>query len=210
MPYLQDCVANIEIFEGIVPWMYLDTKGFVTVAVGELLANPASALALAFVDATNQPATPDAIQAEYSRVSSLPPGRYPAAFYRSPASPTLPHPAIDALLLHHLTYFDTQLSQRLQNYLTFPDPAKLGLLDMIYNLGVTGLLRGFPTFMNLVQDQNWAGAATQCHRNGPSLQRNDWTRQQFLAASAAVGSAPAAQQSLAATVGSASAPANTG
>jgi hypothetical protein len=64
--------------------------------------------------------------------------------------------------------------------------------------------------MNLVQDQNWAGAATQCHRNGPSLQRNDWTRQQFLAASAAVGSAPAAQQSLAATVGSASAPANTG
>lgn len=30
-----------------------------------------------------------------------------------------------------------------------------------------------------------AGAANQCHRNGPSLQRNDWTRQQFLAAAAA-------------------------
>jgi GH24 family phage-related lysozyme (muramidase) len=159
MPYLQDSVANLEIFEGIVPWMYLDTKGFVTVAVGELLANPASALALTFVD---------------------------------------------ALLLHHLTYFDTQLSQRLANYLTFPDPAKLGLLDMVYNLGVTGLFRGFPTFMNHVQDENWAGAATQCHRNGPSLQRNDWTCQQFLAATAA--SAP--QQSLAAAA--ASAPANTG
>jgi GH24 family phage-related lysozyme (muramidase) len=204
MPYLQDSVANLEIFEGIVPWMYLDTKGFVTVAVGELLANPASALALTFVDANNQPSTPDAIQAEYSRVSSLPPGRYPAAFYRTPASPTLPHPVIDALLLHHLTYFDTQLSQRLANYLTFPDPAKLGLLDMVYNLGVTGLFRGFPTFMNHVQDENWAGAATQCHRNGPSLQRNDWTCQQFLAATAA--SAP--QQSLAAAA--ASAPANTG
>jgi GH24 family phage-related lysozyme (muramidase) len=185
MPYLQESLANLEIFEGIVPWMYLDTKGFVTVAVGELLANPASALALAFVDAYNQPSTPDAIASEYSRVSSLPPGKYPAAFYRSPASPTLPHPAIDALLLRHLTFFDTQLSQRFPNYPAFPDPAKLSLLDMIYNLGVTGLYKGYPTLMSYVQNQNWAGAASQCHRNGPSPQRNDWTSQQFLAAAAA-------------------------
>jgi GH24 family phage-related lysozyme (muramidase) len=184
MPYLQDSLANLEIFEGIVPWMYLDTRGFVTVAVGELLANPASALALAFVDAHNQPCTPDAIQSEYSRVSALPPGKYPAAFYRSPASPTLPHPAIDALLLRHLTFFDTQLGERFASYPAFPDPAKLGLLDMIYNLGVTGLFKGYPTLMSYIQNQNWAGAATQCHRNGPSPQRNDWTRQQFLDAAA--------------------------
>ncbi len=190
MPYLQDSLANLEIFEGIIPWMYLDTKGFVTVAVGELLATPASALALAFVDANNQPSTPDAIQSEYSRVSALPPGKYPAAFYRSTASPTLPHPAIDALLLRHLTFFDTQLSQRFANYPAFPDPAKLGLLDMIYNLGVTGLFKGYPTLMRNVQDQNWAGAATQCHRNGPGPQRNDWTRQQFLAAAAVLASVP--------------------
>jgi hypothetical protein len=43
MPYLQDSLVNLEIFEGIVPWMYLDMKGFVTVAVGELLATPAPA-----------------------------------------------------------------------------------------------------------------------------------------------------------------------
>jgi GH24 family phage-related lysozyme (muramidase) len=195
MAYLQDSLAHLEIFEGIVPWMYLDTRGFVTVAVGELLATPANALALAFVDANNQPSTPDAIQAEYSRVSALPPGKYPAAFYRSPASPTLPHPAIDALLLHHLTFFDTQLSQRFANYPDFPDPAKLGLLDMIYNLGVTGLFKGYPTLMSYVQNQNWAGAATQCHRNGPSPQRNDWTRQQFLAAVAASTPTPPASSS---------------
>jgi GH24 family phage-related lysozyme (muramidase) len=189
MAYLLDSLANLEIFEGIVPWMYLDTKGFVTVAVGELLATPASALALAFVDASNQPCQPDAIQAEYSRVSALPPGKYPAAFYRSPASPTLPHPTIDALLLHHLTYFDTQLSQRFPSYPTFPDPAKLGLLDMIYNLGAPGLFKTYPTFMAYVQNQNWAGAATQCYRNGPSPQRNDWTRQQFLAAAASASAA---------------------
>ncbi|HJX95666.1 MAG TPA: hypothetical protein VJ324_08620 [Candidatus Acidoferrum sp.] len=185
MPYLQDSLAHLEIFEGVVPWMYLDTKGFVTVAVGELLATPAHALALAFVDANNQPSTAAAIQAEYTRVSALSPGKFPAAFYRSPLSPTLPHPAVDALLARHLTFFDTQLNQRLPNYSVFPDAAKLGLLDMIYNLGVTGLFNGFPSFMSYVQNQNWAGAATQCLRNGPSPQRNDWTRQQFLAAAAA-------------------------
>jgi GH24 family phage-related lysozyme (muramidase) len=185
MSYLQDSLAHLEIFEGVVPWMYLDTKGFVTVAVGELLATPASALALAFVDANNQPSTPGAIQTEYSRVSGLPPGKYPAAFYRSLLSPTLPHPAVDTLLSRHLNFFDSQLNQRFPSYSAFPDAAKLGLLDMIYNLGVTGLFNGFPTLMNYVQKQNWAGAATQCLRNGPSPQRNDWTRQQFLAAAAA-------------------------
>jgi GH24 family phage-related lysozyme (muramidase) len=185
MSYLQDSLAHLEIFEGVVPWMYLDTKGFVTVAVGELLATPASALALAFVDANNQPSTPAAIQAEYSRVSALPPGKYPAAFYRSLLSPTLPHPAVDALLSHHLNFFDAHLNQRFPGYYDFPDAAKLGLLDMIYNLGVTGLFNGYPTLMSYVQNQNWAGAATQCLRNGPSPQRNDWTRQQFLAAAAA-------------------------
>jgi GH24 family phage-related lysozyme (muramidase) len=185
MSYLQDSLAHLEIFEGVVPWMYLDTRGFVTVAVGELLATPASALALSFVDTNNQPSTPAAIQAEYSRVSALPPGKYPAAFYRSQVSPTLPHPAVDALLLRHLTLFDARLNQRLPGYSVFPDAAKLGLLDMIYNLGVTGLFSGFPTFISYVQNQNWEGAATQCLRNGPSPQRNDWTRQQFLAAAAA-------------------------
>jgi len=185
MPYLQDSLAHLEIFEGVVPWMYLDTKGFVTVAVGELLATPASALALAFVDVNNQPSNPAAIQAEYSRVSALPPGKYPAAFYRSPLSPTLPHSAVDALLSRHLNFFDANLNQRFPGYSNFPDAAKLGLLDMIYNLGVTGLFNGYPTLMGYVQNQNWAGAATQCLRNGPSPQRNDWTRQQFLAAAAA-------------------------
>jgi GH24 family phage-related lysozyme (muramidase) len=184
MSYLQDSIANLEIFEGIVPWMYLDTKGFVTVAVGELLATPASALALAFVDSGNQPSTPAAIQTEYSRVSALPPGKYPAAFYRAPDSPTLPHPAVDALLLHRLTYFDGLLAQRFQSYSTFPEPAKLGLLDMIYNLGAPGLFKTYPMFLSCVQNQNWVGAASQCQRNGPSPQRNDWTRQQFLAAAA--------------------------
>ena len=140
-------------------------------------------MTLGFVDGDNQPSTQDAIQADYSRVLAMPPAKS-AGSYRSSTSPILPHAAIDTLLMSHLTFFDGQLSQRFANYGSFPDTAKLGLLDMIYNLGVTGLFRGFPTFMGNVQNQNWPGAAAQCHRNGPSAARNDWTRQQFLAAAA--------------------------
>src|ERR1700688_2463084 len=97
--------------------------------------------------------SPDAMLADYTRVLSLPPGRL-SGFYRSTTSPTLPHAAIDSLLLQHLTFFDGHLSQQFSAYSTFPDPAKLALLDMIYNLGVTGLFKGYPTLMGQVQKQD--------------------------------------------------------
>jgi GH24 family phage-related lysozyme (muramidase) len=187
MAYLDDSLAHLEVFEGIVPWMYLDTMGYVTVGVGEMLASAERAQALGFVDGNSQPISPDAILAEYNRVSALPPAKM-AAFYRSPTSATLPHSAIDALLMQHLTFFDGQLNQQFASYSDFPNPAKLGLLDMIYNLGVTGLFKGYPTFMGYVQKQDWSNAALQCHRNGPNQARNDWTTQQFLAAAAAAAS----------------------
>ena len=189
MSYLDDSLAHLEIFEGTVPWMYLDTKGFVTVGVGELLANAAKAETLAFLDPDGEASTQGAILDEFNRVSALAPAKV-AAFYRSPTSPVLPHSAIDTLLMNHLNFFDGQLAGRFQNYAGFPDPAKLGLLDMIYNLGQVGLFQHFPHFMAAVDKQDWLGAAANCHRVGPSQARNDWTQQQFLAAAAAAAPAP--------------------
>ena len=188
MSYLDDSLAHLEIFEGTVPWMYLDTKGFVTVGVGELLANAAKAETLTFVDPEGEPCTQVAILDEFNRVSALVPAKV-AAFYRLPTSPVLPHAAIDTLLMNHLNFFDGQLVTRFGNYASFPDPAKLGLLDMIYNLGQVGLFQHFPHFMTAVDKQDWLGAAANCHRVGPSQARHDWTRQQFLAAAAAAAPA---------------------
>ena len=188
MSYLDDSLAHLEIFEGTVPWMYLDTKGFVTVGVGELIASAAKAETLAFVDPDGEPCTQDAILDEFNRVSALVPAKV-AAFYRSPTSPVLPHAAIDTLLMNHLNFFDGQLATRFGSYASFPDPAKLGLLDVIYNLGQVGLFQHFPHLMAAVDKQDWLGAAANCHRVGPSQARNDWTRQQFLAAAAAAAPA---------------------
>ena len=107
MSYLEDSLAHLEIFEGSVPWMYLDTRGLVTVGVGEMLASAARAQTLAFLDLRGQPSTQDAILDKFSRVASLAPGKV-AAFYRSPASPVLPHATIDMLLMSHLNSFEEQ------------------------------------------------------------------------------------------------------
>lgn len=181
MTYLDQSVAQLRIFEGVIPWMYLDTRGFVTVGVGELLASSSRAQALPFLDSAGDTVTPDAILSEFNRVFALAKGQQAAA-YRLQASPVLSSDSIDTLLMAHVEYFDAQLNARFANYAAFPDPAKLGLLDMIYNLGPHGLFVGYPTFMSYVTSENWAGAAGECHRNGPGADRNNWTRQQFLAA----------------------------
>jgi GH24 family phage-related lysozyme (muramidase) len=184
MSYLDESVAQLEIFEGVIPWMYLDTKGFVTVGVGEMLPAASRAQALPFLDSNGNAVTPDAILAEYNRVVALAPAQ-PAGAYRANTSPTLSAASINGLLMTQVQYFDGQLIAQFANYAAFPDPAKLGLLDMIYNLGPRGLFVGYPTFMGYVNAENWAGAAGQCYRNGPSAARNTWTQQQFLAAAAA-------------------------
>lgn len=183
MTYLDQSVAQLQIFEGVVPWMYLDTRGFVTVGVGELLAAAGRAQALPFIDGTGNPVTTDAILAEFNRVLALAKGQQAGA-YRSSGSPTLSADSISNLLMAHVQYFDGQLSAKFANYAAFPDPAKLGLLDMIYNLGVQGLFAGYPTFMGDVTNENWESAAGQCFRHGPGPDRNNWTQQQFLAAAA--------------------------
>ena len=181
MSYIDDSVANLKNFEGSVPWMYLDTKGLVTVGVGQMLPDATSAQSLAFVDSSGQPAAPDAILADFGRVSGLAPAHSPG-FYRVPASLVLPPDAIDTLLMNRVTDFDSQLSGRFPAYASFPDRAKLGLLDMIYNLGGAKLFGTFHHFMSCVDNQDWQGAADNCHRMGPSQARNDWTKQQFQAA----------------------------
>jgi GH24 family phage-related lysozyme (muramidase) len=183
MTYIDDSVAKLSYFEGSVPWMYRDTNGYVTVGVGQMLPSGTSAQALAFVDGANNPASGDSILTDYLRVVALP-AAMNANSYRVQTSLSLTDATIAALLTAQVGECDSALNGRFANYGSFPDPAKLGLLDMVYNLGVHGLFSGFPTFMQYVGNTDWANAALQCHRVGPSDERNTWTKAQFQAAAA--------------------------
>ena len=167
-------------FEGCVPWMYRDTVGKVTVGVGLMLPDAAAAEALPFLEAGHA-ASPAQIHADFQRVMQLPEGKT-AGFYRCSSSLKLPESAIDARLLAVLEGFEQRLRARLQHYDSFPDGAKLALLDMIYNLGPGELFSGYPHLLAAVEQGAWAQAAAQCLRHGPGEARNAWTRTQFLSA----------------------------
>jgi GH24 family phage-related lysozyme (muramidase) len=167
-------------FEGCVPWMYRDTVGKITVGVGLMLPDVEAAQALPFL-ACSEPATPEQITAEFTRVEALPLGR-PSSFYKSPASLQLTQQTIDAKLISILKNFEADLRTEFPHYDTLPDAIKLALLDMIYNLGPAGLFKGFPHLVAAVQTGAWAQAAEHCMRRGPSAARNNWTRNQFLSA----------------------------
>ncbi|MDE2101612.1 MAG: hypothetical protein KGL39_30480 [Patescibacteria group bacterium] len=177
MSYLDDSVKALGGFEGCVPWMYLDTRGFVTVGVGNMLPIVEAATALPF-QYNGTGATQDQIASDYFRVKGMAAGRLPK-FYACSTSVTLTQEEIQLLLYRRLPEFEQGLRQLYPGYDTFPDAAKLGLIDMAYNLGVYGLANNYPKFNAAVRAQDWATAATECHRNGPSQERNDWTAGQF-------------------------------
>ena len=176
--YLEETIAKLKEFEGCVPWMYRDTAGKVTVGVGLMLPDAATASALPFLLAET-PADPEQIAEEFARVNALPQGKLPA-FYKLPTSPQLPQPAIDAKLSSVLTEFEATLRQKLGGYDGLPDGVKMALLDMAYNLGPAGLLTGYPHMLNAIETGSWSQAAAECTREGISAARNSWTRAQFL------------------------------
>jgi len=159
--------------------MYLDTVGKVTVGAGLMLPTTQSATALPF-QFDGRPADVQEIVVDFRRVSSMVKGKA-AGFYRSPMSVLLTPAEIDAQLRAAVTHLDHDLRKWIPTWDALPASAKLALLDMAYNLGMTGLLQDYPKLLHAIVTGDWKTAAAECHRNGLAPTRNEWTRQQFLA-----------------------------
>src|ERR1700722_16631041 len=147
--YLDQSLAKLEWFEGSIPWMYLDTRGKVTVGVGLMLPDAAAAQKLPFFMDT-QHATAHEIAAEFARVDAMPMGR-PALFYLKPDGLELQKTEIDSLLRTVLLGFESELRAALPGFDAFPDSVKLALLDMAYNLGPAAVLHGYPNLIRAVE-----------------------------------------------------------
>ncbi len=178
--YMDSSVAALRGFEGAIAWMYVDTVGKVSVAVGRQLFGVKDAQALPFGIA-GRLATPAEVSADYLRVQGMRAGMAASA-YRCPTSPELDDATISAMLYAKVHQVDGVLRGRLSGYPDAPDPAKLALIDMAYNLGEAGLLDGFPHVVLGVETRNFKLCAMNCHRRGPNEARNGWTRDQFLVA----------------------------
>jgi GH24 family phage-related lysozyme (muramidase) len=182
MSYLEEYAAQCKVFEGCVGWMYLDTVGKVTVGVGNMLPDVTAALMLPLrSQSSGDLAGAPAVIRDYARVQGLREGMAARAYWEYEALVLAPED-IEELLMRRLDEFDETLRRDFGGYDGYPDAVKMALLDMIYNLGEGKLMRTYPGFDAAVRAKDWPQAAAECHRNGPSDARNEWTKQQFLAA----------------------------
>jgi hypothetical protein len=187
--YIDDSVAQTEIFEGKVPTMFLDTKGNVTVGVGLEVPNVEFAQGLPFYKpgmGEDQRATADQIEEDYWRVQNMNfGGVYTSKYYRYGGSLFLQDQDINALVKSVVMANDSQLAAHFSQYAMWPDAAKLAYLDMAYNLGMTRLIAEYPQMNTAAAIDAWQICVAECGRdsNDPAFERrNAWTRQQFLAA----------------------------
>jgi len=173
----QESVAKLKEFEGCVSWMYLDTRGNVTVWVGFEVVSAAHACDLPF-QIGEASAEHAAIAADWLRVKSKPAGELPQ-FYRNSTSPELRQSDGDALLLLRWQQDEAALRAIYASYDALPDAAKLALHDMIFNLGASALRHEYPHLHAAIEAADFPGAAAECTRHGISVERNLWTVQQF-------------------------------
>jgi GH24 family phage-related lysozyme (muramidase) len=173
--------ADFARWEGKISHMYLDTKGLVTVGIGKMLPNVVAAKALGFVRRSDKAAaTASEIETDFKEVSKQTKGKL-ASSYEKYTKLDLPDDAIYALLKSVVEGFEADLEKNFAGYKSYPVAAKRALLDMIYNLGPDGVLK-FKKLKASVEAGKWKKAAEECHRSGPSEERNDWTRDLFIEA----------------------------
>jgi GH24 family phage-related lysozyme (muramidase) len=166
---------NIERYEGRVPHLYLDSRGFVTVGVGHLLSSVENAKALDFVTMTGELATENMIAEEYQVVSTREANRV-ASYYQSFTQLRLSDSAIDQLTVKHIDSFYGELKIIYSEFDSFPSDIKLALFDLIFNLGMTSLRKKWPKFNGCIASKDWVAAADNCRRKGIADERNEYVK----------------------------------
>jgi GH24 family phage-related lysozyme (muramidase) len=153
--------------EGCVPWMYLDVKGLVTVAIGCLVDPAPEACKLPFVDRkTGQKASVQQILTSWQALKNqqwLKTRHYNQA--RGYTTVDLsPEGVLQVVWSRALVFEDYIRSHFLPEYDEFPSDAQLAILSMAWACG-PGFPKIFKNWLICAQKQDWAGCAKTCAIN---------------------------------------------
>ena len=163
---VEDCVYR----EGVSETMYLDSKGYVTVGIGQKLNAADEATRLPFVG-NHIPATRTDIIVDYWRVAKMDAG-HSAHSYSVPESPRLPaHRARQLCSQRVKGEFLPALRALSLDVDAFPTPAVRALVAMAYCMGPHGL-SGFPRMLSRCRMLDFTGAALQCDMKGARNETN--------------------------------------
>src|SRR6185295_93304 len=190
---LAGVVRDLEKFEGRTDYLYQDSRGFVTIGVGNLVATPddCARLPLYTPHAANgarlsgfmTPATESQKRAAWANVHGCPPGRR-EMYYANATTVRMLDADIDALAVSRLEHeFLPGLRKLYEGFDDLPHSAQSALVDMIFNLGVAGLAK-FHHLQAAVRLRDWQLAALSCHVSTCRKERNDWRAEMLAKAGA--------------------------
>ena len=184
--------ATLIEHEGEMTCMYLDTLGIVTCGVGHALRSADAAVGLLWLRRVGMgQADANEIRAEYNLVHALRPGMLPM-YYSAKTQLRLSAAGVEHLLEADMEAFSRNLAAELPEFAAWPDQAQAGMLDMAFQLGVSGVEHKFPRFLAAAKAGDWAAAAVESHREGIQEFRNRATKNLFLAAASSGGLVSAA------------------
>lgn len=173
--------ADMKLHESLIQHMYVDTANRVTVGIGNMLPNLAAAQAQPFVlrATSTQSASAEQIKTDWDAVNEHAGKNLMATSFAKYTLLDLPEDVCWDLLKKRIdNEFLPGIKRIYTDWDTFPLAAKRALLDMVYNLGITGFKK-FKTLDGHVKKADWEKAAGSCSRQGIPAERNEWTRARF-------------------------------
>ena len=179
----EDFYEDTEAYEGSVEYMYLDSRGFPTCGVGQLINSAEAAQALNWT-IDGRDARADEIQHDWNHIVAMKDveevmKRRAARYYRGASVCRMSADEIKRVCVARLDdEFIPGLRKLVDGFDDLPEGAQRALVDMAYNLGLGGLHK-FTHFLGAVRSSDWEAAAQQCHRATCRQDRNDWTAAQL-------------------------------
>ncbi|MFM2044590.1 MAG: hypothetical protein RLY86_3166 [Pseudomonadota bacterium] len=202
-PWKEEAKAHVAEFESLTKHPYLDSVGKITIGYGFNVDRwqDFQALPLRTPDASGQLATelekltafltlrwvaalispPPSPEGEPPSPSNRSFGKITANNYKGLTKVQLPEADSRQILDLKISDFETALIGKFGDLACFPSPAKIALMDMIYNLGATRFSADrWPNLFDSVSRRNWSEAADRCRRRGVNVERNNRARGLFL------------------------------
>jgi GH24 family phage-related lysozyme (muramidase) len=146
--------------EGVLPFLYLDVKGLVTVAIGNLVDPIEAALSLPLMRPDGMPATrgeiADAWRAVKARQDLAQRG---GLAFRNVTTLRLTTAGIERVVFAKLDLFDRQLTVRFPGYPEWPADAQLATLSMSWACGAHFR---FPSLVTALNTLDFERAAMEC------------------------------------------------
>ena len=174
-----------EPLEGRSHWMYLDVRGLVTTAVGNLIDTEEDACRLSWTKADGKPATAAEIRAEWRLVKGMPElARRGAGAAAGVTALRLTDAGIDSLVRCRFDANTQILRRTYSEWDSWPADAQLGCHSILWSGAFFPLDSHWPRFNAAARDRDWVTAAEQCHEqdwnNRRAADRNAANRWLFL------------------------------